>query len=79
MPRNVRNFWIDAQVDGRTSVATGPAAKDGGISIRIRQRQNGAIIDALRIDGFAMKDGELVLRVYNPADETVGFNVTTRR
>lgn len=39
MPRNVRNFWIEGRIDGRDSTfAAGPATKDGGFSLTIKQR-----------------------------------------
>ena len=42
MPRVVRNFWLEADVDGRVStVAGGPRGKDGGITLRIYQRSGG--------------------------------------
>lgn len=64
MPRNVRNFWIELQVEGRkTTVATGPVDKTGGISMRIYQRNKGGIIEALNIDGYAYEDGTLELKV----------------
>lgn len=33
MPRNVRNFWIDAQIDGRTVLTGGPKGKGGGAAL----------------------------------------------
>lgn len=39
----VRNFWIDVNIDGReTTLSGGPARKDGGMTVDIRQRNNGA-------------------------------------
>jgi hypothetical protein len=44
MPKNVRNFWIEIEVDGNKSkVATGPISKDGGFSCIILMRENGKI------------------------------------
>jgi hypothetical protein len=38
----VRNFWIEATVDGReTPIVFGPRAKDGGFTLRIYQRDKG--------------------------------------
>ena len=35
----LRNFWIDAKIDGRkTELEGGPQAKDGGLSVDILQR-----------------------------------------
>ena len=54
-PRNVRNFWIELDVDGReTEIATGPVAKDGGFSMSILIRENGKISKKkISITGFA--------------------------
>ncbi len=66
MPRNVRNFWIEADIDGlKEMVATGPIAADGGISVRILQRNEGGIVTALRIYGIADSDGHLELTAHS--------------
>lgn len=53
MPRNVRNFWIEASVDGRRSdINTGPRKSEGGFSCTIYVREEGSISDKyLRIGG----------------------------
>lgn len=65
MPRNVRNFWIEGNVDGRaTHIGIGPQSQDGGFSLRILIRENGDISPrVLRIDGRALSDGKLVVDV----------------
>lgn len=64
MPRVVRNFWLEADVDDRRSlVIGGPRGKDGGITLRIYQRDNGAVRTALRIECRAFCDGTLRLDV----------------
>ena len=79
MPRNVRNFWIVAEVDGKKeTVETGPKAKDGGIYITIKQRDNGDIHKPLRVIGTAKDDGALVIDVLDH-DGTVVYTTTTRR
>lgn len=46
----VRNFWIEANIDGRqTELKGGPMRKDGGMQIRIYQRDHGAIEKTVRI------------------------------
>lgn len=41
---NVRNCWVDADIDGRqSSLSGGPKAKDGGMYLVIRVREKGAI------------------------------------
>lgn len=64
MPRNVRNFWIEADIDGRKSAfASGPVKKDGGINLRILQRSQGSIITALKVDGHVLSDGTIILDI----------------
>lgn len=42
MPRNVRNFWLEIEVDGRkTKVSLGPAGKTGGARVRVFMRHEG--------------------------------------
>jgi hypothetical protein len=44
MPRCVRNFWLDADIDGRRSrFASGPRTRDGGFRLDIYTRERGAI------------------------------------
>lgn len=46
----VRNFWIDAEIDGRkTELCGGPRAKDGGMEITVYQRNKGQIEKGVRI------------------------------
>jgi len=67
MPRNVRNFWIEADIDGRKSAfASGPVRADGGISLRILQRDGGGIITALRVNGYVDREGRITLEVSAP-------------
>jgi hypothetical protein len=48
----VRNFWIEATVDGRkTPIAFGPRAKDGGFELKIYQREEGSSVHVLTIRG----------------------------
>lgn len=53
MPKQVRNFWIELEVDGRkTKSATGPQGKDGGFKLIIKMRENGEISEKeVHIDG----------------------------
>lgn len=79
MPRNVRNFWIELDVDGsKTRVETGPLAKDGGFHLVIPMRENGGIIRAMEIDGRQLSDGSLVLSAVNAATGDV-ISVNTKR
>jgi hypothetical protein len=51
MPRNVRNFWIVLDVDGRTKVQPGPRTKDGGFASTIYMRDKGSVQAALYLRG----------------------------
>lgn len=66
-PRNVRNFFIEAEVDGRkTKAATGPASKDGGFRMTIYIRKDGAISnEAVVIRGDVIREtGALLLTAF---------------
>jgi hypothetical protein len=63
MPRNVRNFWIEGYVDGRSSEITGgPKQRFGGMEFNLYQRNNGEVEKVASIMCFASSDG--VLRTY---------------
>jgi hypothetical protein len=52
MPRNVRNWWIELDVDGKKiDINTGPRSKSGGFNINIWQRDMGAVTGSLIISG----------------------------
>ena len=77
MARNVRNFWIEAKIDGRnTALSGGPQRKDGGFGLTIYQRDNGSITRALNIMGRVKDDGSIVLSAWNGSNE---INVQTTR
>lgn len=64
MPRNVRNFYLTAEIDGRrTRLEGGPQARDGGFSLVVRQRTHGCVGRGLHVDGRATSDGRLILEV----------------
>lgn len=74
----VRNFWVDASIDGRkTDLSGGPASKEGGMNIVIKQRMNGGIITAYKINCFEC-DGELYTQVYDPNGVMITRVVTQR-
>lgn len=74
----VRNFWIEAQIDGRTTELTGgPQNKEGGFTLRIKQRDNGSISQPVRIEGFAQADGTLKLVVFGDGERV--FEYDTKR
>lgn len=62
----VRNFWIDADVDGRkTELCGGPRAKDGGMAGVVKIRNRGGIDVAFRFDCSVGHDGRLYATVYD--------------
>ena len=61
--RNVRNFWIELDVDGRSPIATGPSSKDGGFELTIKMRDEGDVKKAVRLVGNALNDVTLELHV----------------
>lgn len=59
----VRNFWVDASIDGRkTDLSGGPVSKEGGMTISIKQRSEGGIVTAFRLYCYEL-DGELTTEV----------------
>lgn len=61
MPRNVRNFWLELNVDGRSRVETGPRSKDGGFEFTILMRDGGDITRPMSVRGYVDRDGKLQL------------------
>ena len=42
--RNIRNFWLELDVDGRKSnIATGPRSLNGGFKLIVKMKKNGKI------------------------------------
>lgn len=85
MPRNVRNFWLEASIDGRDSrLSGGPQARTGGMSGTIYQRDRGDVAVAVRWSGHANEDGRVVL-IIEPGDGMIvepvgnGFRIVTAR
>ena len=77
-PRNVRNFWLEAKVDGRESkVIGGPSNKEGGFELKIRMRDGGEVTLPVTLEGYA--DGDrLRLNVFGPEGTAVWFHETQR-
>jgi hypothetical protein len=72
MPRNVRNFWVTMDVDGRKeAVATGPRRADGGIDITIKMRDGGGVVDVCEIVGRVDDKGALTLTIFPNHDHTI--------
>ncbi len=66
MPRCVRNFWVELEVDGRAEkIATGPRNGGGGFSLTVMMRENGSISERrLRVKGRVRGDGTLTLDTF---------------
>jgi hypothetical protein len=78
--RNVRNFWLSANVDGRSTVMEGgPQAKDGGMRVRILQRDGGRVGDgAVDIMCRPIASGRLRTTVEFPAGAKVETDAAGR-
>ena len=78
MPRNVRNFWINCDIDGRSNrLSGGPRSKDGGFTMTIRQRDDGSVTKAITVNGYTFKDGTIKLEIGLP-DGTFYHHKTNR-
>jgi len=78
MPKHVRNFWIEGQVDGRRgTISGGPIAASGGFRLTIFQRNKGEVMEAVRIYGYPDKNGKLRLNIV--ADNGQAIEVITER
>ena len=73
----VRNFWIEADIDGRmTKLAGGPVSEDGGFTMRICQRNVDSdgrveVRVPFEIVGMLNSQGSLVTTVYHRPGGTV--------
>ena len=73
----VMNFWVDADVDGRsTFVAGGPREEDGGMDVFLYQLDDGQEKRVVRIQCRAYGD-ELLTAVY--INEDFVGEVSTKR
>ena len=73
----VRNFWIEAYIDGRkTDLEGGPRNKEGGFELVVKQRDDGSITEGVRVTGHEHM-GRLYLRVWD--GNTVIFEKDTVR
>lgn len=66
----VRNFYIEADIDGRqTMLGGGPRAKDGGMDVTIYQRDEGGIKRVLTVT-CRVRGDKLVTWVDVDGDDT---------
>ena len=74
----VRNFYVEANIDGRgTLLGGGPRNKQGDMTVRLYQRDEGAITEVLMID-CDERDGNLITRVFDK-DHNLLFTYETKR
>ncbi len=74
----VRNFWIEADIDGRkTELKGGPANKQGGLSCTIYQRDEGRIEVAFKIKCWEANGG-LFTGIYDREGNIIGDFITER-
>lgn len=72
------NFWIDANIDGRETILSGgPRSKEGGMGVKIKQRNCGSITTALDIRCFE-DEGTLKILVYDGNSKLVYEHETER-
>lgn len=63
--RNVRNFWLSADIDGRSTLLEGgPRSRDGGFDLDVYQRADGSVVKTLAVTGRAYKNGDVKLRIF---------------
>lgn len=80
MPRNVRNFWIDADIDGRKeTLSGGPNNKTGGMRAKIYMRDKGSVSHAVTIEATAGKDGHLTLEIWGSNQDRIVYKLVTER
>jgi hypothetical protein len=69
MPRNVRNFWIEIEVDGRKErIACGPKSASGGFTMKLLMRNEGEVMHVANISGRRV--GEELEAVISPVEAT---------
>jgi hypothetical protein len=82
-PQTVRNFWLQASIDGREGrLEGGPRARDGGLAMTLFQRHGGEVAKALEIACSVTSTGflQLHLDVYLRSTPFVrSCTITTRR
>lgn len=77
MPRNVRNFWVEAEVDGRkTPIKFGPQGKGGGFSLTVFMRNQGEVERVADIMGGQYAEQEDILCLHIRCD---GDSISTQR
>jgi len=64
--RNIRNFWLDIDVDDKdTPFSSGPMTEDGGFRATIYQRNKDKTVKSLVLKGTVDDTENIILRVKN--------------
>ena len=75
----IRNFWVEADVDGyKTTLKVDPRSKSDGMEVTLYQRDNGRITTAVKIDCFVDFEGKLVTEVRNNNGDVILKHKTER-
>jgi hypothetical protein len=62
-PRRVRNFWLEAVIDGRRTKLKGGPMKTGGFELLVFQKHRGQCGPTLKLIGRDLGNGSLELTV----------------
>lgn len=75
----VKNFYVEANIDGRaTTLGGGPAAKDGEMTVCIHQRNEGCIMsNIVKVYCKVLSNGKLVTKVY--CNDELRYTIETTR
>lgn len=74
----VRNFWVDANIDGRqTMLSGGPRSRDGGMNVDIYIRDEGSIASGVKIRCWEF-DGTLKMSVHDETGRQIYYKETRR-
>lgn len=80
MPRVVRNFWLEANIDGRRkNIAGGPREKTGGFALTVHMRQEGGVTTPLEVVGDVVNDTLRLSVKYRGTQREVVSRIETRR
>jgi len=59
MPANVRNYWVQCDIDGRkTRLESGPQSANGGFTESIAMRDHDRVSWVLELDGLVSRPDE---------------------
>lgn len=75
MPRNVRNFWVEVEINGYKHILKGgPKASNGDMRITLFQRDRGEILEVMQVNSIMAGDEKtLISRVDIPQNGGLGL------